>query len=292
MTRYRELAIFCRKMNSALHAGFDIERALDLVLEESDTPRMKAALKSTSDGVSAGKRLSQAMRSAEDVFTTELINGVYVTEQTGHIEEAFGHFADRFERSDDTRRKIRQAALYPTIVIIVLILSVLAVAYANGRFLSALAWIGGIAMILIFIVWLIASGKRAGEESALAGSILIKLPVVGSLILKEEMADLAGNLAIFYACGVLTDQALRYSARSIDYEILRTKVLGAADLVEKGNLLSDSLQMQGVFPPKLILSIRTGETSGGLDDMLKTVEKYYRDDVRNTVDRMFAAIRQ
>jgi len=292
MTKYRELSIFCLKMYSALHAGFSVEWALEAVWEESETPRMKAAIKSTQDGVRCGKPLSSAMRSAEAVFPRELINGVYVTEQTGHIEEAFEQFSDRYDRSEDTSRKIKQAALYPMIVLVVLILAVLAVACVRKHFLEALGWIGGIVMILIFLGWLIVSGKRAGEESTLAGRILFGLPVIGPLILKEEMADLAGNLAIFYACGVLPDQALRYSARSLDHEILRVKVLCAADLVEDGNLLSEALQMQGVFPPGLIRSIRTGEVSGDLDGMLKTVEGYYRNDVRNTVDRMFAAIRQ
>lgn len=292
MMHYRELAIFCRNMSSALHAGFDLERALDVVREEAESPRIKAAVKSTSDGLRSGKSLSLAMRSAEEIYTKELISAIAVTEQTGQLELAFSGLSERFDRSDDTVRRILRAALYPVIVLIILIAAVLIVAAFYHRFLAALGTIGGILMILILLFWLFDHFKRAGTETDAAGKVLMHLPIVGTLILKAEMADLAGNLAIFYDCGCLPDRALRLSAGSLRTEHIRIRVLQAAELVEKGNALSDALSEAGVFPPVLINSIRTGEISGNMDGMLRTVERYYRDDVRNSVDRLFAALRQ
>ena len=42
-SKLRELAMFCHKMENALHAGFDIERALVVMLDE-EKGVLKAAL--------------------------------------------------------------------------------------------------------------------------------------------------------------------------------------------------------------------------------------------------------
>ena len=291
MSRYRELAVFCRKMNNALNAGFDIEKAL-LAMKDEERGMLRTAVSDCIGGLRRGKALSESMRDNEWVFTPELVNLIYITEQTGHYDIAFKRMAVRFEQRDETSRKIMQAAIYPAIVLIVFIGSLIAVAAVWHFLPQALAFIGIIFAVLFGAVFLRYGGQKLSRKSLVVGNVLKHAPFCGRIIMQSELADLADNMSVFYSCGVSPAKALRYCAESVSYEALKAKVLQAAGVVERGNPLSDALEAQHIFPRELINSLRSGEASGNVDGMLCKVSEYYRQDIQNRLDIMMTFIRQ
>ncbi len=291
MTDQRELALFCHKMDQALRAGFDIERAL-VIMKDENTPALDKALRHTYERVRRGMQLHESMRPDEETYTSELVDFVYVTEQTGHVEQAFSRMAAYFDERVSTRRRLRQAALYPTIVLIVAIVSFLAVAavydFLPFAIVTVLAVLGGLA----FLIFSFRSAAAVGRRSSRAGDLLIALPVIGKRIKWTELADFADNMALFYESGVAVDKALRYCMKPIRYQALRDKVAQAAKIVEKGVPLSDALQSAQVFPRDLISSLRVGEASGNADGMLKKIAEYYRTEEKNRRELMMTVLRQ
>ena len=291
MGRTRDLAIFCHKMAQALHAGFDLERAL-MVVQDEDKGRLSAAIGRTCNGVKRGKALSLSMREDELTYTSELVNLIYVTEQTGKIEEAFDRMAKKFDREDETERKIKAAGMYPAIVLVVFIICLLAVASVWGFLPLAIMIICGIGFAIAALVMTKYSADTVSRQSRIVGNVFIRMPVIGTMIMQSELADFADNMATFYSCGVAVDKGLEYCAKALRYEVLRDKVLKAASWVRRGNPLSDALQIQGVFPADLINSLRTGEASGNVDGMLEKIAEYYRLEAKNRTDRFMTLIRQ
>ncbi|MCR5250778.1 MAG: type II secretion system F family protein [Lachnospiraceae bacterium] len=291
MADLRELAVFCHKMTNALRAGFDIERALIIMQDDTHGP-LGGAIKRTLGKVSRGTALSSAMRPDEEIFTPELVNCVFVTEQTGHIEKAFSRMAVIFDERMTIQRKIRQAALYPSIVLIVFVGALMAVAYVWHFLPQAIAIVAGIILVLVGIIFLRSGGAALSQKSDLAGRFVLGLPVIGKLLKKTELADFASNMSAFYDCGMPVEQGLRYSLKTLRHAALQNKIRRAADWVAEGNPLSDALQMQGIFPHDLINSLRTGEQSGNVSEMLDHIAKYYREDVRHSIDMVFTVIRQ
>ncbi len=283
--------MFCHKMENALHAGFDIERALVVMLDE-EKGVLKAALEHTLKEVERGRQLNSAMREYEHIYTPELVNTVYISEKTGHIEHAFGRMAKHFDYQQSTRRKIRQAALYPLIVLVVFIAALFAVAAFYKALPLAVTITAGIFAVIAGFLILRYGGSALGRSNLIVGNVLIRVPLVGKLIMKSELADFADNMATFYSCGEAVESGLQYSARSIRNSALRDKVLRAASYVAKGNPLSEALQAQMIFPHELIASIRIGEESGNVDGMLEKIASYYRTDVRDRVDMLFKVVRQ
>ena len=108
MADLRQLAVFCHKMDNALHSGFDIRQAL-LIMQDEGSGALSKAIRHTYEGVCGGRQLHSAMRRDEEIYTQDLVNAVYVAEQTGHYEYAFSRMAKRFDAQDATRRKIRSA---------------------------------------------------------------------------------------------------------------------------------------------------------------------------------------
>ncbi len=289
MADKQELAVFCHKMYNAIHAGFDIEKAF-VVMQDDSSSSLIQAIKRTHRGITKGMRLSEAMRIDESIYTSELVDAVFVTEQTGHIEAAFDRMGRRFDAQLDTQRKIKRAATYPVIVLIVFICALLAVAkvwkFMPVAILIVCAIVGFVAALIIVPM----GAKRAGQSFELVGAVLLKLPVIGPMIMKSELADFASNMSIFYSCGAEVAKGLVYSARSIRNEELRVKVLKAAQIVEKGVPLSEGMAAQGIFPPDIINALRSGEASGNVEGMLDTIEKYYRAEVKGKSDIIFSAL--
>lgn len=290
-SRLRELALFCHKMENALHAGFDLERALIVMLDEEKGP-LKGALERTLKEVECGRQLNTAMRKDESIYTPELVNTVYITEKTGHIEQAFGRMAQHFDRQQTTKRKIRQAALYPVIVLVVFIAALFAVTAYYKKLSVAVTVTAVIVAFIAAFFFLRYGGSALGRTNLIAGNVLIHVPLIGKMIMKSELADFADNMATFYFCGEAVESGLKYSARSIRNSALRDKVLKAAAYVAKGNPLSEALMALQIFPSDLVSSVRIGEESGNVDGMLEKIASYYRKEVQDRVDILFAIIRQ
>ncbi|MCR5120714.1 MAG: type II secretion system F family protein [Lachnospiraceae bacterium] len=290
MGRKRDLAIFCHKMEQALHSGFDIERAL-MVVQDEEKGLLADAVRRTYEGVRRGKSLSLSMRKDELVFTSELVSLIYVTEQTGRIEYAFHRMAEKFDRQSEIESKLVTASIYPAIVMIVFVISLFAVASVWGFLPHAILAVAAIICIIVILIATKYSADTVSRNSKIVGNVFIKLPVIGRMILERELADFADNMATFYACGVPIDKGLEYCVSALSYEVLRDKVLKAASWVRRGNPLSQALLMQAVFPPDLIHSLKIGEESGNVDGMLIKIAEYYRLDTKNRTDMLMNLMR-
>ena len=58
-----------------------------------------------------------------------------------------------------------------------------------------------------------------------------------------------------------------------------------------GNPLSEALNREKIFPFDLVSSIKVGEKSGDVTSMLEYVAKFYREDIKNSTENMFALLR-
>lgn len=290
MNEVQRLAVFCHKMTNALNSGFDIERAL-MVTKENETGALADAIDRTLKRVLQGMNLNVAMRTDEAIYTPELVDAVYVTEQTGHVEKAFSKMAVLFDTKVTTRRRIMQASVYPVFVFCILICAVFAVSAVADHLAQAVYITGGVFAIIFLILFFFYGGKNLSRKNLIIGNVLIRLPKIGKLILKSELADFADNMAIFYDCGVPVYKALQFCSKTVRNRALKEKILRAADHVSMGNPLSEALKDQEIFPFDLVSSIKVGEKSGDVTNMLEYVANYYREDIKNSTEKMFALIR-
>ena len=290
MNEVQRLAVFCHKMTNALNSGFDIQRAL-LVTKENESGVLADAIDRTYKRVSNGMNLNVAMRTDEAIYTPQLVDAVYVTEQTGHVEKAFSKMAVVFDTRVTTRRRIMQASIYPIFVFCILICAVLAVAAVGDHLLDAVSVIAIVFAIIFLILFFCYGGKTLSRKNLIIGNVLIRLPKIGKLIMKSELADFADNMALFYDCGVSVYKALQFCSKPVRNRALKEKILRAGDYVSMGNPLSEALSDQKIFPFDLVSSIKVGEKSGDVTKMLEYVADYYRTDIKNSTETMFALLR-
>ncbi|MBP5414411.1 MAG: type II secretion system F family protein, partial [Lachnospiraceae bacterium] len=102
-----------------------------------------------------------------------LVDAVYVTEQTGHVEKAFSKMAVLFDTKVTTRRRIMQASIYPVFVLCILICAILAVSAVFDHLAIAAIFIAAIFGIIILILLVISSGKTLSRKNMMISNVLI-----------------------------------------------------------------------------------------------------------------------
>lgn len=117
-------------------------------------------------------------------------------------------------------------------------------------------------------------------------TLLLKLPLVGTLMYKSAVARFARTLSTTFAAGVPLVEALDSVAGATGNVVFKRAVLRVRQDVSTGMQLNFSMRSTGVFPNMAVQMTAIGEESGALDDMLDKVAGFYEEEVDNMVDNL------
>jgi type IV pilus assembly protein PilC len=138
---------------------------------------------------------------------------------------------------------------------------------------------GGIAFYLY-------TKKRSKKLREFEDRLFLKLPIVGSILVKASIARFARTLSTMFSAGVPLVEALQSVAGATGNIVYEKAVLAMRDEVSTGQRLQRAMENTGLFPNMVIQMIAVGEESGSLDEMSAKVADFYEADVDNAVDSM------
>jgi general secretion pathway protein F len=119
---------------------------------------------------------------------------------------------------------------------------------------------------------------------------LLRTRIVGDVIRKVETARLARTLGTLLKNGVPLLSGLTVARNVMNNTVLGEAVGAAAEEVKTGGGLGFALSQSKQFPKLAIQMISVGEESGALDTMLMKVADTFDIEVKNTLDRLLAAL--
>ena len=117
----RDLSIFCKQFGSILHAGVTVIQALQMMVDQTQNKYLRTALSNTAKLVEKGETLSDAMRQQEGIFPDILLNMVEAGEASGSLETSMERMAEQFEKDNKTSSMIKNAMIYPCVLLVVII---------------------------------------------------------------------------------------------------------------------------------------------------------------------------
>jgi len=121
-------------------------------------------------------------------------------------------------------------------------------------------------------------------------ALVLKLPIIGSIIYNSIIARFSRTLSTTFAAGVPLIDALESVSGACGNAVYEKSVLKIKDEVTTGIQLNTSLRSSGIFPSMLLQMVAIGEESGALDEMLDKVATYYEEQVDNMVDGLTALL--
>lgn len=307
----RDYSIFCRQFVSVIRAGVSIINALEMMRDQTENKKLKAALKEVHEDVSKGESLAIAMKKRSKVFPTMLCNMVEAGEASGSLDVAFERMAVQFEKENKLNAAVTKAIIYPVVLIVVMLgVLLLMMFWVIPTFMGMFSELGTkmppltqfiidmsdffIAkwwlLLLILIAAAISYKLYAGTVNGqlVLGKIKLKMPIFGKLQMKTECARLGRTLCTLLGAGVPMIEALEITARSMDNIHYKRAMMDAKDQVTRGVVLSRPLKTSGLFPPMVTHMVSIGEETGNIEDMLENVADYFEDDVQVATEQMTA----
>ncbi|AHE98556.1 type II secretion system F family protein [Thioalkalivibrio paradoxus] len=306
--RPSDILHFTREMSVLLRAGLPLDRALKLSIRMSRHAGMVELMEDLLRSVKSGKGLSQALRPHASHFGEFYINMVRSGEAGGDLARVLERLMESLDRTRALREAVVSALVYPTILVVVALLSLgLMLAFVVPQFeamfadvgeglpwptqvvlgMGELASQGWWVMVLLFIVTLLAGQAFARSERGQlrVHTWALRLPLAGELVRRFEVTRFATTLGTLLANGVALLEAMRIAAGTVGNRVLRDAVSESVPAIKQGSRVAPALGQTGVFPDLAVQMIQVGEESGRLDEMLHELSRVYDAEVQAGIKR-------
>ena len=120
--------------------------------------------------------------------------------------------------------------------------------------------------------------------------MLLKLPVMGTLLRKIAVARFTRTLGTLITSGVPILEGLAITARTSGNAVLEEALMKVRKAIEEGRTIVDPLKECGVFPNMVTQMIGVGEATGAMDAMLQKIADFYEDEVDAATKDMLAML--
>jgi general secretion pathway protein F len=308
-----DVGVVTREIATLLNAGLPLDRSLEILVGLAENERVAEILRRVRNEVRGGAALSKALDAQGGVFSRFYVNMVRAGEAGGALADVLARLAEFMERSKDLRESVKSALIYPTILLLVAIASVvilLAVVVpqfepifeqsgkalpwvtemvlAAGAFMRAYWWavvLGGVAALYLFIKRLESPEAKLAWDRRLLG-----FPVIGDLAAKVETARLARTLGTLLRNGVALVNALSIARETMDNTFMAAGLAEVGRELKTGRGFAKPMMETRRFPAFAVHMIQVGEETGRLDRMLLDVADVYDKEVARAVKRALALL--
>jgi type IV pilus assembly protein PilC len=309
-----DIAIFSRQLATMLSAGIPLVQAFDIVGKGHDNPAMRKLIMAVKTDVEGGTALAPAMSKHPLHFDDLFVNLVEAGEQAGALETLLEKIATYKEKTEAIKKKIKKALTYPAAVMVVaLVVTTILLIFVIPEFEALFQGFGAdlpafTRMIINLsefvrdkgwaVLMLIVGGvmtylyfyKRSKKMREIQDRIMLKMPVVGSILTKAAIARFARTLSTMFSAGVPLVEALESVAGATGNIVYENGTMAIRDEVSTGQRLQVAMENTQLFPNMVIQMIAVGEESGSLDEMSSKVADFFEEDVDNAVDNMSALL--
>ncbi|MGD2017061.1 MAG: type II secretion system F family protein [Planctomycetota bacterium] len=291
-------------------AGIPVVKALTILEGQTEPGPFKDILMEITEDVSGGAPLSDALAKHEKVFDTLYASMVRAGEVGGVLDRVLDRLAEFREKAADIRAKIKQAVIYPAILILVSIAVVSAVIIfviptfdeifksfdvdlpeptrillgISGFMTSYWYLVFGVP-ILALVGHRITVGRNRGYRRAWH-ALLLKVPFLGTVLNRSMTAMFARTFGTLVQAGVPHLDALGIVRDASGNEVLVDAVEDIRRTVREGEGIARPMGETGLFDDVVTNMVDVGEETGELDSMLLKVADAYDEQV----DRKLAAL--
>ncbi len=311
--RTRDLVIFTRQLSTFVNAGLPLVQSLRSVQNQIPSPKLKQAVTDIIASVEGGATLSKSLARHPNIFNQVYVYLVAAGETSGTLDDVLERLADQQEKDAAILRKVRNAMIYPAIVLVV-VFGVVTFLLVTLLPQVKLLYVGlhrnlplitrmlvGVSDFVRHFWWLtiivIGGGiyglvqyLKSGPGRHAYDEFKLNVPVFGSLFRKVYMARFARTMSTLLASGIPMLEAMDVTRRAIRNVVVEEAVQRSANKVKGGKSLSSTLEVEPSFLPLVPQMIAIGEQAGALDDMLLKVATFYEDDVDNAVKTLATTI--
>ena len=304
---------FTRQFATLVGAGLPIAQSMRTVSEQTTNKAMKGIIEEILADIEAGRSLSSAFEKHPDTFNKVYLSLIKAGEASGTLDQSLRRIADQEEKDEKMMSKIKSAMAMPLItlgVIIVVfiymmlevvphveslyddlgeklpILTVIMVGIKN--FILGYWWLCIIAivvMVAFFLQW-----KKTESGTKALATIKLNVPMFNGLFRILYMSRFARISQILLSTGVAVLDTMHIAGESTANVVVQTNIDKAAEKVQAGRTMSESLKDQEYVLPLVYQMAAIGEQSGKMDEMLGKAAQVFEDELDEKIATISAMI--
>jgi type IV pilus assembly protein PilC len=319
----KTLTQFTRQLSTLQDAGLPLLRSLQILEQQQKPGKLKTILLDVVEDVESGTSLSDSMSKHPKAFDRLYSKMVAAGEIGGVLDVILQRLATFMEKGERLKSRIKGAMIYPICVIIVAVAIVTGIMYfVIPKFkdifndfdvtlpgltlwlIDASLWIAGTpeegkqsipgyvwviaAPFLIFFFFKLVRKTKPGR--AITDIVVMKIPVIGTLVEKTSVARFSRTLGTLIAAGVPILEAVLITRDTSGNHVYEKALTGVHDSIREGESVAAPLREAKVCDSIVVNMIEVGEETGDLDVMLMKIADNYDEEVDVAVTALLSLL--
>jgi len=323
----QQIGRFTRQLATLLKAGMPLVPALSALVEQLRQGQTGSRIWSLGHkkneladviemiitDINAGSSFSAALSKYPDLFSPVFVNIIAAGEAGGRIDEVLKQLAQMQQKRLELLSKLKSALAYPVMMIVVAVAVVTflmmfvvpslteifvefnhSLPWPTKVLMAASDYTGILVLIITVIAVLTAAGfglwLRESSSKVIWGRIKLKIPFLGRLSLKIEIAKLTRTLASMLASGISVLDALEISKRVVKNRYISNALDDIKRSVSEGDGLASAVRETKLFPPIVFHIIATGQAGARLDDALIDIADMYEKEIETASQTLLSLL--
>lgn len=303
--------VFSRQLATMIDSGLSIVQSLKILSEQErkKNKRFSEIIDAIAAEIEGGTSFSAALRKHPKVFSPIYISLVESGEVSGKLDEVLDRLATQLEKDYDLKKKVKGAMMYPTFIIVAMVVAagivvtfvipqlkslfeesnaelpvVTKILLKISDFMVSFWWVViiGVVGIIIAVRYFLKSktGRRFWD------GLKLKLPVVGMFVKNIYMVRFTRTLSTLISSGLPILDSLKIVSDTVGNVLYKDEINSISRKVESGVALATPLEESKLFPTMVSHMVEVGEKTGNIDKMLGRMANFFDNEVNNTVSAL------
>ncbi|OGK52064.1 hypothetical protein A2966_03675 [Candidatus Roizmanbacteria bacterium RIFCSPLOWO2_01_FULL_41_22] len=294
-----DITNFTRQLSLMLNAGLTLIDALSIIKKQTNKQSYTRLINEIIQQVSSGKNFSKTLEKHPKFFSPLYVALVRAGEASGKLDIILDKVSDNLDKQREFRGKVKNALIYPVIVIIAgisMIFILLTFVVPNlltmvAQFNTELPLTTRILIgvsnffasywyIIIGLVIISSQGikkfLKSPRGSIIVDTLLLKIPKVKDVIMMSNLVDATRTFSILIGSGVPILESLEITEHATSSRLFQNALKNVYRSVERGVSLGDAMASETIFPQTLIQMTIVGEHTGKLEETLGKIAHFYQ----------------
>ena len=310
----RALTLFTRQFEVLMDATIPYDKALQLIIEQTEDMGFKEILAEVRARVVEGGSLADALQLYPKIFPEMYISMIRSGENSGNLGTILKRLADYYETQERLRGRLKSAMIYPAFMLVFsLLVVVFMVTYIVPKITQIFASKGtllplptrilmGLSDFMVHSLYLVLIGLvilifgfsaflRSEFGKKVLQQLQLKAPLIGPLMQKVLIARFCQTLGTLLGSGVDLKTALEISRHVVVNQLLIEQLNKMIiEVNNKGIPLSAAMGRTGYFPDYVQHVVAIGEEAARVDELLERVANRMQEEVSRLLEGLTALL--
>lgn len=301
---------FCKHLSLMIKAGISISKSLKTLALQTNNKGFSFILNDICKKVEEGESLAKALQRHEKIFGHLFINMIKSGELSGKLEEVLEQIFIQLKKSHELVSKVRNALIYPIIVVIAMFgigiaMIVFVIPKITAVFKESDAQLPfatkiliaisdtlaqhGVISFLSFIIVLVIIIKllRTNIGKKFLSNFCLRTPIIAPITKKINLARFSRTISSLLKTDIPIIESFKITSEVMGNTKYKKGISNISEDIKNGISIKEAMtKYDNIFPPIILQMVAIGEETGSLDKILDEIALFYEEEVQEIMNTL------